>query len=84
MISQPLFARGDRGLTCEQLGSHAFAAGETQTVTPLEDAPAQSETSNVVDLTELLANSLAKRKPAESAGSRGKKPAARPARRKPG
>ena len=72
------------GDAVKELVNRKVAAGETQTVTPLEDAPAQSETSNVVDLTELLANSLAKRKPAESAGSRGKKPAARPARRKPG
>ena len=72
------------GDAVKELVNRKVAAGETQTVTPLEDAPAQSETSNVVDLTELLANSLARRKPAESAGSRGKKPAARPARRKPG
>jgi DNA end-binding protein Ku len=40
------------------------AAGETETVTPLEDAPTEAGTSNVVDLTDLLAKSLAKRKPA--------------------
>lgn len=39
-------------------------AGETESVTPLEEAPAESGASNVVDLTELLAKSLAKRKPA--------------------
>ncbi len=39
------------------------ADGETQTVTPLEETPAVTGTSNVVDLTELLAASLAKRKP---------------------
>ena len=39
------------------------AAGETKTVTPLEDTPSAAITSNVVDLTQLLAASLAKRKP---------------------
>jgi DNA end-binding protein Ku len=38
-------------------------AGKTSQVTPLEDAPAQVTSSNVVDLTDLLAQSLAKRKP---------------------
>ncbi len=38
-------------------------AGQTETVTPVEEA-AEAGTSNVVDLTELLAKSLAKRKPA--------------------
>ncbi|PKO31282.1 MAG: Ku protein [Betaproteobacteria bacterium HGW-Betaproteobacteria-7] len=42
-------------------------AGETATVTSLEDAPAEAGASNVVDLTELLAKSLAKRKPGSSA-----------------
>ena len=39
-------------------------AGETATVTPLEDATATAGAMNVVDLTALLAQSLAKRKPA--------------------
>ena len=39
-------------------------AGKTERVTPLEDAPDAGTSSNVVDLTELLAQSLAKRKPA--------------------
>ena len=39
------------------------AAGQTEHVTPLEDAPESAGASNVVDLTELLAKSLAKRKP---------------------
>ena len=43
-------------------------AGETATVTTLEDAPAEAGAHNVVDLTALLAKSLAKRKPAGSAG----------------
>ena len=46
----------------QELVNKKVAAGETETVTPLEDAPAQIGTSNVVDLTELLAKSLAKRK----------------------
>jgi DNA end-binding protein Ku len=65
-------------------------AGETATVTTLEDAPAQVGASNVVDLTELLARSLARRKPGDgteggagSAGSRVKKAAAKaPTRRR--
>jgi DNA end-binding protein Ku len=42
-------------------------AGETATVTTLEDAPSEAGVTNVVDLTELLAKSLAKRKPGSSA-----------------
>lgn len=42
-------------------------AGETATVTMLEEAPADAGESNVVDLTDLLAKSLAKRKPGGSA-----------------
>ena len=38
-------------------------AGETATVTTLEDAPSEAGASNIVDLTALLAKSLAKRKP---------------------
>ena len=45
------------------------AAGETETVTALEDAPAQAGTSNVVDLTALLAQSLARRQPGGAAGA---------------
>jgi DNA end-binding protein Ku len=41
-------------------------AGETATVTTLEDAPAEAGATNVVDLTDLLAKSLAKRKPGSS------------------
>ena len=43
------------------------AAGATTTVTPLEDAPSEAGATNVIDLTELLANSLAKRKPGSGA-----------------
>lgn len=54
------------------LVSKKVEAGETATVTTLEDAPSEAAASNVVDLTELLAKSLAKRKPGGSveAGSR--------------
>ena len=38
-------------------------AGETATVPTIENAPAEAGATNVVDLTELLAKSLAKRKP---------------------
>ena len=44
-------------------------AGQTESVKPLEDAPAESGQSNVLDLTELLAQSLAKRTAKPSAGS---------------
>lgn len=59
------------------LVSKKVAAGETATVTSLEDSPSQAASSNVVDLTDLLAKSLAKRKPASSAedGTRGAAPA---------
>ena len=50
------------------LVSKKVEAGETATVTMLEDAPAQSGATNVVDLTELLAKSLARRKPTSGAG----------------
>lgn len=39
------------------------AAGDTQQVSALEDAPQSTQGSNVVDLTELLAKSLAGRRP---------------------
>ncbi len=59
----------------QELVNKKVTAGETETVTPLEDLPTQPGTSNVVDLTELLAKSLAKRKSvstpaAVSSGSR--------------
>ena len=46
------------------LVSKKVEAGETATVTVLEDAPVGPSANNVVDLTDLLAKSLAKRKPA--------------------
>lgn len=57
-------------------------AGETATVNTLEDAPEEDGGSNVVDLTDLLAKSLAKRKPGSSAedGSRSKEGIARKSR----
>ena len=57
------------GDAVQELVNKKVAAGETQTVTPLEEAPAEAGTSNIVDLTELLAKSLTRRKPgSESAG----------------
>jgi DNA end-binding protein Ku len=55
-----------------ELVNKKVEAGETATVTKLEEAPAEAAASNVVDLTELLAKSLAKRKPESSseAGNR--------------
>jgi DNA end-binding protein Ku len=80
----------------QELVNKKVAAGETETVTPLEDAPTEAGASNVVDLTDLLAKSLAKRKPAAAAsassaggvstavasGPVGKKAVAKPAARK--
>jgi len=67
------------------------AAGETETVTPLEQTASEIGTKNVVDLTELLAASLAKRKSSSGAerGEEGRtataqKPATRPATRTAG
>lgn len=39
------------------------AAGQTETVLPVEDTTSQESGSNILDLTELLSRSLAKRKP---------------------
>jgi DNA end-binding protein Ku len=52
-------------------------AGETATVTTIEDAPSEAGATNVVDLAELLARSLAKRKPGSGAddGTGGAAPA---------
>ena len=47
-----------------ELVNRKVEAGETERVTPLEGAQSEGAASNVVDLTELLAKSLAKRKPA--------------------
>ena len=49
------------------LVSKKVAAGQTETVTPLEETPSAAGTGNVLDLTALLAASLAKRKPASGA-----------------
>jgi DNA end-binding protein Ku len=46
------------------------AAGDTKSVTPLEESTSDTATANVVDLTELLANSLARRKPAKKTGTK--------------
>ncbi len=55
-------------------------AGDTKTVTPLEDATEAAAPSNVVDLTELLARSLAGRKGGTPKATTAKKTA--PARRR--
>ncbi|KQP23066.1 Ku protein [Pseudorhodoferax sp. Leaf267] len=55
-------------------------AGDTKQVTALEDAPESSGGSNVVDLTELLAKSLAGRRPAAKPPA--KKAAPKPAAKK--
>ena len=47
----------------QALVDQKVAAGQTQTVTALEDAPTLADASNVVDLTALLAQSLARRRP---------------------
>jgi DNA end-binding protein Ku len=57
-------------------------AGDTKQVTALEDAPESTQGSNVVDLTELLAQSLAGRKPAAGKAKPAAKKSAKPAARK--
>ena len=47
-----------------ELVNRKVEAGETERVTPLEGTPSEGGASNVLDLTELLAQSLTKRKPA--------------------
>jgi len=73
----------------QTLVDQKVAAGEAKTVTPLEATPSEAVNSNVVDLTQLLAASLAKRKPVvatDAAAGRGAasahKPAANVARKK--
>ena len=64
------------------LVSKKVEAGETATVAALESSSTEAGTSNVVDLSELLARSLAKRKPAngvESGNSHSDVPAKKPA-----
>jgi DNA end-binding protein Ku len=51
------------------LVSKKVEAGETATVTTIEDVPSETGATNVVDLTELLAKSLAKRKPGKGTGA---------------
>lgn len=60
----------------QKLVNQKVKAGETESVAPLENAAAHGAASNVLDLTELLAKSLAKRKPAPlaAAGSAGGRP----------
>ena len=57
-------------------------AGETERVTPLEGTPSEGSASNVLDLTELLAQSLTKRKPAAAAPAAATPAAAKRAVRK--
>jgi DNA end-binding protein Ku len=45
----------------QQLVKRKIAAGDTQVVTAIEASPEKAATSNVVDLTELLARSLKQR-----------------------
>lgn len=50
-------------LAVHELVNRKVAVGETEQVRPLEEEGSANAPSNVIDLTELLANSLAKRKP---------------------
>lgn len=63
-------------LAIQALVDQKVATGDTRTVTPLEQKRAEAGSSNVVDLTELLARSLARREP--QARSASAKPTARP------
>ena len=74
-----------------KLVNRKIKAGDTESVTPVEDASTEERSSNVIDLTELLARSL-KRKTGTAgktppsarpkAGPTSKKPAAKPPGRK--
>lgn len=55
------------GAAIQALVDKKVAAGDTETVAPLEQQSAEARSSNVVDLTELLAKSLAGRGPGRRA-----------------
>ncbi len=61
----------------QKLVNQKVKIGDTENVTPIEDYSSANVASNVVDLTELLAKSLAKRKPSAAAkiSADGKAPA---------
>ena len=68
-----------------ELISRKIKAGKTENVEPLEEAPETSAGSNIIDLTELLKNSLDKRKPGAKrapAKSAAKRPAVKQSIRK--
>ena len=72
-------------LAIQTLVDQKIAAGDTETVTPLEQEQTAAGSSNVVDLTELLAKSLARRGPtpaAQAASGAPKKSAPRSSPRK--
>ena len=72
-------------LAIQTLVDQKVAAGYTETVTPLEQVRAEVGSSNVVDLTELLAKSLARRGPtsaAQPASASPKRNAPKPSPRK--
>lgn len=52
-----------------ELVSRKVEAGETETVTPLEEAPSESGATNVIDLIDLFAKSRAKRQAGRGADS---------------
>jgi DNA end-binding protein Ku len=53
-----------------KLVNQRVKAGKTKAVTPIEDASPETGASNVLDLTALLARSLAKRKPGGAAAAK--------------
>jgi DNA end-binding protein Ku len=55
------------------LVSKKIAAGQTESVLPLEDTTPQTGANNIIDLTELLERSLARRKPGIAATERTRK-----------
>lgn len=66
-----------------KLVSRKIKAGETEQVTPIEEAQPFDQSSNVIDLTELLAKSLSRRKGKDAEVESGTtKPAARRTRRR--
>jgi DNA end-binding protein Ku len=72
------------GAAVQALVSQKLKAGDTRSVAPVDDEWTDATRSNVLDLSELLARSLAKRKPAAARKARTvREPGARPSVRPP-
>ncbi|MDP2398806.1 MAG: hypothetical protein Q8M53_10675 [Burkholderiales bacterium] len=65
-----------------ELVNRKIKAGETESVTPIEDTPKEERSSNVIDLTELLAQSLKRKTGAAGKTEQPAKPKAGPSSKK--